>query len=169
MADALKEQDEERPTFKVTDRRIFNPDGTLREGVQLEEPPTAAPAEEQRAEEKRSAAEEERREESVPAGDPRDFIELVMFIASPAAAALGMDPSGISQGIDLQLAKHCIDLLGTLQRKTQGRLSLQERQVLEDVLAQLRMQYVALSSGGRRSAAGPKRGGGFSGSDITGR
>ncbi|MER3428543.1 MAG: hypothetical protein C4334_10670 [Pyrinomonas sp.] len=166
MADELKEQDGERPTFKVTDRRIFNPDGTLREGVQLEEPsqPQTAPAEEKRAE-----AQDEGRQESVPTGDPRDFIELVMFIASPAAAALGLDPSGISQGIDLQLAKHCIDLLGTLQRKTQGRLSLQERQVLEDVLAQLRMQYVALSSGGRRSAAGPKRGGGFSGSDITGR
>lgn len=28
---------EERPTFKVTDRRLFNPDGTPREGVRAEE------------------------------------------------------------------------------------------------------------------------------------
>ena len=162
--DEVNKESEERPSFKVTDRRIFNPDGTLREGVQIaEEPPKPAAS---KAEE--TARAEAKAEDAAPTGDPKDFINLVMFIASPAAAALGMDPSGLSQGIDLQLAKHCIDLLGTLQRKTQGRLTLQERQVLEDVLAELRMQYVALSSGGKRSAAGPARGG-FTGSDITGK
>ena len=38
---------EEKPTFKVTDRRLFNPDGTPRDLPREEEPatPAAAPAE----------------------------------------------------------------------------------------------------------------------------
>jgi hypothetical protein len=89
-----------------------------------------------------------------------------MFIASPAAAAMGMtEHPGLAPGeLDLPLAKHCIDLLGTIQQKTRGNLGTQEGQILEGLLAELRMQYISLTSTQRPPA--PPRG--FTGSDITG-
>ncbi len=100
------------------------------------------------------------------ASDPTAFANLVMFIASPAAAAMGMtEHPGLAPGeLDLPLAKHCIDLLGTIQQKTRGNLTAQEGQILEGLLAELRMQYISLTSTQRPPA--PARG--FTGSDITG-
>jgi hypothetical protein len=89
-----------------------------------------------------------------------------MFIASPAAAALGLtEHPGLGEGeIDLELAKHCIDLLGTLRQKTARNLSAQEDQIFENLIAELRMQYVSLTSA-HPASVNPR---GFTGSDITG-
>ena len=180
---------EEKPTFKVTDRRLFNADGTPRDIVREEEPP--APAEQPAAppdaaaaatpagagapreattaaggEQRAQAATIAREPEAAPAGgDPTPFANLVMFIASPAAAALGMtEHPGLPAGeVDLPLAKHCIDLLATIEQKTRGNLSAQEQQIIEGLLAELRMQYVSLA--GTRPQARPR---GFTGGDITG-
>ena len=100
-------------------------------------------------------------------GDPTPFVNLVMFIAQPAAAALGMTehPEMSAGDVDLPLAKHCIDLLAVLRQKTQGGLSAQEQQILEGVIAELRMQYVSFTGTRPASAASPR---GFTGGDITG-
>jgi Domain of unknown function (DUF1844) len=175
---------EEKPTFKVTDRRLFNADGTPRDIVREEEPapaPEPAQAETARAPIPGTGAVREtppaagtaanepsamREPGALPAGgDPTPFANLVMFIASPAAAALGMtEHPGLPAGeVDLPLAKHCIDLLATVEQKTRGNLSAQEQQILESLLAELRMQYVSLA--GTRPAQKPR---GFTGGDITG-
>lgn len=178
---------EEKPTFKVTDRRLFNPDGTPRDIAQEAEqvaPQSAVPSADANntvqpsvgAPPPRTTAQSappEQHEPVAPApessaplgGDPTPFANLVMFIASPAAAALGMtEHPGLPAGeIDLPLAKHCIDLLATVQQKTHGNLSAQEGQIIEGLLAELRMQYVSLA--GQRTQAPPR---GFSGGDITG-
>ncbi len=177
---------EEKPTFKVTDRRLFNPDGTPRD-IEREEETTAAvtagtesagsldtgevtagAATGQAAEAgaPRSAARAEE-EPYAAATDPTDFVNLIMFIASPAAAALGLTehPASGRREVDLPLAQHCIDLLATLRDKTQGRLSLEEQQTLDGLLAELRMQFVALQRAPRTPSTGPR---GFSGGDITG-
>ncbi|HEV2864628.1 MAG TPA: DUF1844 domain-containing protein [Pyrinomonadaceae bacterium] len=187
---------EEKPTFKVTDRRLFNPDGSPREDVVREEPPPPPAAEEAtparepdagaRAEAAASApvAEEGgahreaaagREEAGGPAADddPQDFLMVVEFVASFAADALGMvEHPGAGRGqVNLPLARQCIDMLRTLQRKTRGNLSLEEQQVFEMILSQLQMQYVSLTSGPRAPQPGGGRGrgpGGFSGGDITG-
>ena len=200
---------EEKPTFKITDRRLFNNDGSPREDAVRPEP--AAVADEiveasytpyqstllttdttasGIAEASRSAAaatapagspapaaasptgqaatppraQGERPDE---AGDPTPFVNLVMFIAQPAAAALGMTehPEINAGDVDLPLAKHCIDLLAVLRQKTQGALSAQEQQILEGVVAELRMQYVSFAGSRPASAASPR---GFTGGDITG-
>ncbi|HEY9405742.1 MAG TPA: DUF1844 domain-containing protein, partial [Pyrinomonadaceae bacterium] len=105
-------------------------------------------------------------DDAVGAEDPTAFANLVMFIASPGAAAMGMtEHPGLAPGeLDLPLAKHCIDLLGTIQQKTRGNLGTQEGQILEGLLAELRMQYISLTSKQRPPA--PPRG--FTGGDITG-
>ena len=96
---------------------------------------------------------------------------VVEFIASFAADALGMvnHPGAEGRDVNPPLAKQCIDMLGTLQRKTRGNLSEEEQHFFELILSQLRMQYVSLTGGGR--VASPRGGGGgrgFTGGDITG-
>jgi Domain of unknown function (DUF1844) len=65
--------------------------------------------------------------------------------------------------VDLQFAKHWIDVLGMLQEKTRGNLDERERRILEGWLGDLRMQYVAMS--GKARPAAPR---GFTGRDIIG-
>ena len=173
---------EEKPTFKVTDRRLFNADGTPRQIERVEEappveqpaptPPEPAAVTTQADAGEAAAGARAAEEASAPArapepagGDPTAFANLVMFIASPAAAALGMtEHPGLAAGeVDLPLAKHCIDLLATVQQKTQGNLSAQEQQIIEGLMAELRMQYVSLANA--RSPIKPR---GFTGNDITG-
>jgi hypothetical protein len=63
--------------------------------------------------------------------------------------------------VDVELGKHWIDVLGMLQKKTQGNLTSKEQQMLEGLLSDLRMQYVSLVNA-------PPRAQRFSGTDITG-
>jgi hypothetical protein len=65
--------------------------------------------------------------------------------------------------VDLELAKHWIDVLGMLQKKTRGNLSAQEQQIVEGLLSDLRMQYVSLASSPQAKVAGP-----YTGRDIVG-
>ena len=173
---------EEKPTFKVTDRRLFNPDGTPRDTPREEEPSpapepqqAAPPATEPPAAEAprpAPAAPEEAHASHAPeaqgeAHGDEGFLMLVEFLASFAADALGMvNHPGGGGGVNLPLAKQCIDMLGTLHRKTQGNLVPEEQQFLDMILSQLRMQYVSLSGAPRPPQGGGPRG--FSGSDITG-
>src|SRR5690348_7248823 len=178
---------DEQPNFKVTDRRLFNADGSPRDlppeerpepqpesiepvtakaataaaGAQTQtaaEPPpvaeTAAPDE---------AEEEFTEEELADARDPAGFLSFIMSIASNAASALGMmeHPVTHQREVDVELGKHWIDVLGMLQKKTAGNLSSKEQQMLEGLLADLRMQYVSLINATPRSQR-------FTGSDITG-
>ena len=46
---------------------------------------------------------------------------------------------------DLQAARQTIDLLGVLEEKTHGNLTDKEKQLLEQVLAELRMVFVRLT------------------------
>lgn len=99
--------------------------------------------------------------------DPASFVNFLMSIASNAAAALGMmeHPATGQRGVDLPLGKHWIDVLGMLHQKTLGNLAPQEQQILEGILADLRMQYVSLTSAASSRPSGPR---GFTGRDIIG-
>jgi len=99
-----------------------------------------------------------------PLDDPTSFLSLIMSLASNAAASLGMMPHPVTgeTGVELKTAKHWIDVLGMLESKTHGNLDPQEAQVLEGLLADLRMQYVSFSNAPTPPPAK------FSASDITG-
>ncbi len=43
---------------------------------------------------------------------------------------------------DLEGARHTIDLMGVLQEKTRGNLTLEEQRLLENSLTELRFRYV---------------------------
>ena len=176
---------EEQPTFKVTDRRLFNADGSPRDlppeekpepqpAVAQEAAAAAAPAAEAQpapqAEAPASAAEEEpaaeedfSEEDLAEARDPASFLNFLMILAQNAASALGMveHPVTHQRDVDIDAGKHWIDVLGMLQKKTTGNLTTQEQRMLEGLLADLRMQYVSLVNS-------PQQARRFSGSDITG-
>jgi hypothetical protein len=48
---------------------------------------------------------------------------------------------------DLEQARYLIDILGMLQEKTHGNLTSEESTLLEDLLYELRMKYVAQTGG----------------------
>lgn len=192
---------EEQTSYKVTDRRLFNADGTPRE-VPEDERPEPKPAKESPAKEEAAAVNnsttgpapaatntiatpetkvaDERPQPSASnasatagadaatevdlpgAEDPASFASFMMSIASNAASSLGMmeHPVTGKREVDLELGKHWIDVLGMLQQKTRGNLLPQEQQILEGLLADLRMQYVSLTSTPKARS--------FSSRDITG-
>jgi hypothetical protein len=176
--------DDEQPTFKVTDRRLFNADGSPRDLPPEEKPEpqfsvaaetataaaAAKPAESQAQPETATPSEtaaepdEEFTEADLEdARDPASFVAFIMSIASNAASALGMmeHPVTHQRDVDIELGKHWIDVLGMLQKKTAGNVTPQERRMLEGLLADLRMQYVSLVNS-------PQQARKFTGSDITG-
>jgi len=76
------------------------------------------------------------------------FIELVMMQAQQAAMFLGRFPAPGGEKIEINLdyARMFIDQLEMLQEKTRGNLSNEETQVLNGVLADLRLAFVQASN-----------------------
>jgi Domain of unknown function (DUF1844) len=182
---------EEQTSYKVTDRRLFNPDGTPRDVPENErpevetpraevanvvaasdaEPPAAASVVAEATPQEPPAPAEPKptsldsSDEVEPNGveDPAGFPNFILSIASNAASSLGMmeHPVTGKREVDLELGKHWIDVLGMLQQKTHGNLLPQEQQILEGLLADLRMQYVSLTNATPKART-------FSSRDITG-
>ena len=81
------------------------------------------------------------------------FTAFVISLASSAAIHFGdlPDPtSGQRAQINLEGASQMIEILALLEEKTRGNLTAEERQVLEQVLYELRMRFVEASNGGKR-------------------
>ncbi len=76
------------------------------------------------------------------------FADLVLWLATMAAVHLGgTEPGeeGKETKPDLGAASHLIEMLGLLQVKTKGNLTSEEEKLLEQVLYNLRMGFVAAS------------------------
>ncbi|GIW40048.1 MAG: hypothetical protein KatS3mg076_0625 [Candidatus Binatia bacterium] len=138
--------------FKVEDRRRFTADGRPREEVSSTEEPAPGTSE---GTEPRP---EHRGEES---GGTRVFgegsrpseITFQNFIVSLSTQALVLlgemeDPVQGGSKPDLEGAKQLIDILAMLQKKTAGNLDEGESRLLDDMLYNLRMQFVKRVSGG---------------------
>lgn len=157
--------------IKVTDKRMFTPDGELREEYRfLAEKSTAAPEAE--------AAPEAPKPEPAPASPPPaaspiiqgpaataptapqtafepdfdmdpemaegpQFYDLVSMLAEPIPLYLGdMDLPNGQTVENLDMARVHIDLLDVLRQKTTGNLTAQEAAFLEDLLYRARVRYV---------------------------
>lgn len=79
---------------------------------------------------------------------PASFEFLISSIATQAVAAMGQlpDEEGKPLPVNLEYARHFIDLLGVIENKTQGNLTDHEQKFLQDSLHQLRMLFVAVKS-----------------------
>ena len=158
--------------FKISDRRLFRVDGTLRDDVVIEEAPVApvppveavppapaAPVEPIASivsgfSDAPPLAEFETGDESGPGyleEDPEEmmeqtlFTEFLMSIASSAFIYLGLveHPATGRRQVDLGAAKESIDMLDMLREKTRGNLTAGEEKLFEELLADLKMQFVA--------------------------
>jgi hypothetical protein len=84
------------------------------------------------------------------------FTTFVLSLASSAAIHFGdlADPSsGRPSEPNLEGARQMIDILALLDVKTRGNLTAEERQVLEQVLYELRLRFVEVSGEGKRIIA----------------
>ena len=156
------DENQEEVSFKVTDRRKFNSDGSVRDGVVIE-PSKAEEAPVEAASTTDVAA--ERPEETGPlqsadeadsyaddvedipgAEDPASFVNFLSTLATNAAAALGAMPHPATgkRSVDLETGKYWLDVLAMITEKTKGNLHPKESRLLEGILADLRMQYVTM-------------------------
>ena len=72
------------------------------------------------------------------------FDQFLLSLATAAMMHLGLveHPEDDEKKVDLVQAKQTIDILGMLRDKTKGNLTAGEQQLLDTVLADLRMRYV---------------------------
>ena len=98
-----------------------------------------------------SPAEPPQAEPSADQGDPTegnaqkiDFSSFIISLATTAMVHLGEVPveSG-GQPEDLDAASQMIDILGMLEKKTEGNLSPEESRLVHDILYELRMKFLA--------------------------
>ena len=92
--------------------------------------------------------------DSNAAGEPQDppmppasFEMLVTTLASEALAALGQFPHPVTGKAEVHRnhAQYLIDTLDVLREKCKGNLTPAEQQLLESVLHQLRMVFIAVA------------------------
>ena len=120
--------------FTVTDRRSFSEGGESRA-------PEAPPP---------SSSTTDGAAGASPTLPAVDFHTFVLSLGSSALLHLGEleHPDVGAPQKDLAMAKHTIDILVMLEEKTRGNLSAEERQLIEQVLYELRMRYVEVSRAG---------------------
>ena len=81
------------------------------------------------------------------------FTAFVLSLASTAAIHFGdlPDPvSGQTSALNLEGAIQMIEILSLLEQKTRGNLTAEEREMLGQVLYELRMRFVEASGGAKR-------------------
>ena len=81
------------------------------------------------------------------------FTAFVLSLASTAAIHFGDLPDPISgerADPNLDGATQMIEILALLEQKTRGNLTAEEREVLGQVLYELRMRFVEATGGGKR-------------------
>jgi Domain of unknown function (DUF1844) len=81
------------------------------------------------------------------------FTAFVLSLASSAAIHFGDLPDPLSGGkaeMNLEGAAQMIEILSLLEQKTRGNLTTDERQLLEQVLYELRMRFVEAKSSEKR-------------------
>ena len=77
---------------------------------------------------------------------PADLTFLIGSLYIQATIALGLLPNPMTKKAEVQIeqAKHTIDMLTVLQQKTEGNRTPQETSELEAVLHELRMAYITV-------------------------
>lgn len=84
---------------------------------------------------------------------PADFGTLVTMLSTQAMVGLGYIPHPATgkPTPNLELARHFIDLLGVIDKKTMGNLEVEEHKFLDSTLHDLRMAFVQMLRGGTPS------------------
>lgn len=132
-----KEQEEQ--SFRITDKRGFREDGEVRT------PEASEKTEEQPANKPSSAAEGTPPGQELPPRTPIDFPSYLLTYYTQGLVLLGEVPNPYTnkKEEDVDAARHTIDVLSMLEQKTKGNLTKEEQQLLENVIYELRMKFMA--------------------------
>ncbi len=134
-------KEEESQGFKVTDKRSFREDGETREEAPREESPRTS------AGRSSGAIDDLKNAQEAPpgTGEKIDFPSYVLSYYTQGLVLLGEVPNPYTnkKEEDLEGARHTVDILTMLAEKTKGNLSKEESQLLEGVLYELRMKFMA--------------------------
>ena len=143
---------EEEKGFKVKDRRIFSDDN--KEAEAKDEETQTQPATDERAQAEPStektreseAAEPSKTDtsEEQPQFPEINFPTFVVSLNASALLHLGAieDPTTGQKAKNLPMAKQTIDILSMLEDKTAGNLNNEEKNLLKNILYDLRLMYV---------------------------
>lgn len=125
-------------TIKVTDRRLFTPEGERRDATPSEPEPSAPTA---------PGISGEGFTMRPGAASRTDFASLVVLLSSTALINLGGAENPVSGKIEVNLdsARQMIDFLDVLRDKTRGNLSPSEAQML-DCVYELKLLYTRQTS-----------------------
>jgi len=162
----MPEPKKEPEPLTVVDRRRFTTEGERRQDVEpspvpTPEPPPIPAAQGPSPPQPRHEGEPSRKarqayeQQSGHAGERKSDLEtLILSLSTSAMIQLGLveEPAGGRIPADFEAARHTIDMLAVVQEKTRGNLTPQEEQLLEQVLYELRLAYVSISSGSRPGA-----------------
>jgi hypothetical protein len=143
----MSDPEEQNKGFKITDRRSFTREG---------EPIVRAGGEAEDSDQSRKDA-----HVPEPKGFPTDreaesrrrdrtgqldaaFLDLLSFLATQASLALGTPhPMTGERHEDLEMARVMIAMIEVLGRKTKGNLERDEQTAIDEILYQLRMDFMA--------------------------
>ena len=156
------EDHEKSEGLRVIDKRRFDADGSTRAGATAgdtaAERPTAKitakpesktppPQSAKTVPDHSSREPKHSARKSLPHG--ADFSSFVVGLATQALMMLGEMPNPETNRpmLNVEGARQTIDLLALLEEKTQGNLSAEEDQLLGEILASLRMAFVAKVKG----------------------
>jgi hypothetical protein len=128
---------EEKKSFTVRDRRHFTAEGQSRE----DEPETSTPPPLVTAPDEAPPLVSPQGEASATAVPGADFAGFLLSLA--AQASLTFAPGEGGEAPDLSAARHFISLLEMLKDKTEGRRTPEEDQILQGILYELRMAFLA--------------------------
>jgi hypothetical protein len=143
-----REEEEKARGFKVEDRRRFSSEGDVKPEFRDDSPSAAGHG--QTAPESADSSKPNRAAQTgaTPhAHGPEPEVTFGAFLVGLSTQALMLlgdiaDPETGAAHADLPGAQQLIDIIGMLQRKTQGNLDRDEAQLIETILFELRMKYV---------------------------
>jgi len=161
-----KENAPQHEQIKVTDKRIFTPDGQIREEFRDEikpadpalNKPAEQPTEPQPARESKAQAQQPPRTDPgpPPGGERRrtiadkaenpgtPFTNFLEGIIAQAYMSLGLlrNPYAAKQAVDAGAARQMIEILSMLKEKTAGNLTPEEEDFLSTHLGELKLAFV---------------------------
>ena len=159
-----QKQDE---SFRVIDRRLFNPDGEIRDEAahaerrqqETEIPPAPAKNDKPTLVTSDAATEPAGAREFIgslgqtqpfkaePAKASRGLQMLINFVAQNAAMLLGAypDPRTGQAMLDLEGARELIDMLDALHEATRGKLAAEDDRLLLEVLGSLKLSFMEMT------------------------
>jgi hypothetical protein len=140
----MKDEKEEQG-FSVSDKRHFREDGEVRSSEPSPEPVKTA-TESPRAD---ASIEPHPEADQEPGAYPQiDFPSYILSYYTQGLVLLGEVPNPYTnqKEEDVEGAHHTVDILSMLQEKTKGNLTKDEEQLLDSVLYELRMKFMAKTS-----------------------